>query len=51
MAWSDAICTGLQLANFWQDAGVDRAKNRIYLPLEDRERVPGVSPLRSRCVS
>ena len=43
LAWSDAICTGLQLANFWQDAGVDRAKSRIYLPREDRERF-GVSP-------
>lgn len=32
---SDAICTGLQLANFWQDISVDRAKDRIYLPLED----------------
>jgi squalene synthase HpnC len=32
---SDAICTGLQLANFWQDVGVDyRSKGRIYIPLE-----------------
>ncbi len=31
---SDAICTGLQLANFWQDIGVDREKNRIYIPLD-----------------
>lgn len=36
---SDAICTGLQLANFWQDAGIDFAKDRVYLPLEDRERL------------
>lgn len=36
---SDAICTGLQLANFWQDVGRDwREKRRIYLPKEDRER-------------
>jgi squalene synthase HpnC len=33
---SDAICTGLQLANHWQDVGRDAAeKQRIYLPLED----------------
>lgn len=30
--YSDKICTALQLANFWQDIGVDLAKNRIYLP-------------------
>lgn len=30
---SDCICTGLQLANFWQDVSVDLAKGRIYLPL------------------
>ncbi len=36
---SDAICTGLQLANFWQDVARDwRQKGRIYLPREDRER-------------
>jgi squalene synthase HpnC len=33
---SDAICTGLQLANFCQDVGIDAAKGRIYLPAEDR---------------
>ncbi len=32
---SDAICTGLQLANHWQDVSVDAQKNRIYLPQED----------------
>jgi len=32
---SDATCTALQLANFWQDVSVDYAKDRIYLPLED----------------
>ncbi|MDX2268047.1 MAG: squalene synthase HpnC [Bryobacter sp.] len=31
---SDATCTGLQLANFWQDVSVDLEKGRIYLPLE-----------------
>jgi len=35
---SDAICTGLQLANFWQDVARDRAIDRVYLPEEDRRR-------------
>jgi squalene synthase HpnC len=35
VALSDSICTGLQLANFWQDVGVDWEKGRLYLPLED----------------
>jgi squalene synthase HpnC len=35
---SDEICTGLQLANFWQDVARDYAIGRIYLPREDRER-------------
>lgn len=35
LAQSDAICTALQLINFWQDVGIDIAKGRIYLPLED----------------
>src|SRR6478735_11157129 len=35
---SDAICSALQLINFWQDAAIDWQKNRIYLPLEDLAR-------------
>jgi len=36
---SDSICTGLQLANFWQDVERDwREKGRIYIPREDRNR-------------
>ena len=31
-AWSDAICTALQLTNFWQDSEIDFARGRIYLP-------------------
>ena len=31
---SDATCTALQLANFWQDVSVDLDKGRIYLPAE-----------------
>ena len=34
-AWSDAICTALQLTNFWQDVAIDLQKDRIYLPQED----------------
>jgi squalene synthase HpnC len=34
---SDATCSALQLANFWQDVSVDYAKGRIYLPRKDRE--------------
>jgi squalene synthase HpnC len=35
---SDAICTGLQLANFWQDVARDLDIGRVYLPGEDRQR-------------
>jgi squalene synthase HpnC len=37
-ALSDATCTALQLANFWQDVSLDYQKGRIYLPLEDLKR-------------
>lgn len=37
-ALSDSICTGLQLANFWQDVAGDFDAGRVYLPREDRER-------------
>ena len=32
--FSDATCTALQLANFWQDVARDLEKGRIYIPLE-----------------
>lgn len=35
---ADALCTGLQLVNFWQDVSVDRVKPRLYIPLEDLAR-------------
>jgi len=35
---SDAICSALQLINFWQDVAIDWDKGRIYLPLEDLAR-------------
>jgi squalene synthase HpnC len=31
---SDALCTGLQLANFWQDFGRDWRAGRLYVPRE-----------------
>jgi squalene synthase HpnC len=36
---SDATCTALQLANFWQDVAVDLEKDRVYIPLEVMERL------------
>jgi len=35
---SDATCTALQLANFWQDVTVDWEKDRVYMPLDVLER-------------
>ncbi|WP_342826150.1 squalene synthase HpnC [Candidatus Lucifugimonas marina] len=35
---ADKTCTGLQLANFWQDVGVDIEIGRIYIPQEDLDR-------------
>jgi hydroxysqualene synthase len=32
---SDAVCTALQLTNFWQDVERDWRKGRLYVPLED----------------
>ncbi|MDQ6974435.1 MAG: squalene synthase HpnC [Mariprofundaceae bacterium] len=32
MQASDAICTALQLTNFWQDFSIDHPKGRCYLP-------------------
>ena len=39
---ADAICTALQLTNFWQDLSVDLPRRRCYLPLADARRF-GVS--------
>ena len=35
---SDATCSALQLANFWQDVRVDFGKDRVYLPQDDMQR-------------
>ncbi len=42
---SDAICTGLQLVNFWQDITRDRLAGRIYLPAEDMARHSVTEPM------
>jgi squalene synthase HpnC len=36
--YSDLVCSGLQLANFWQDVARDYDRGRLYLPLEDLRR-------------
>jgi squalene synthase HpnC len=41
--WSDAICTALQLTNFWQDLRIDFERRRVYIP-EDEMRAHGASP-------
>jgi squalene synthase HpnC len=38
IAWSDSVCTGLQLVEHWQDVAEDYRAGRIYLPEEDRAR-------------
>ncbi|MCX7628019.1 MAG: squalene synthase HpnC [Methylophilaceae bacterium] len=35
LAYSDAICSALQLINFWQDVAIDYQKGRIYLPQDE----------------
>ena len=34
-AWGDAICSSLQLINFWQDVAIDNRKPRIYFPQDE----------------
>jgi squalene synthase HpnC len=55
---SDATCTGLQLANFWQDVSVDLKKGRVYIPrsvmtshgYSEAELFGGVEDLRFQAV-
>lgn len=42
LAWSDAICSSLQLINFLQDVEIDWRKDRVYLPQDEMQRF-GVS--------
>jgi squalene synthase HpnC len=43
VAWSDRVCTALQLVEHWQDVAEDRRAGRIYLPMADLSRF-GVVP-------
>ena len=36
-AASDAVCTALQLTNFWQDLAIDWGRGRLYVPAEAHE--------------
>jgi squalene synthase HpnC len=49
---SDLVCSGLQLANFWQDVAIDFAKGRVYFPRRNMQRF-GVTQddLRDGCVT
>jgi squalene synthase HpnC len=38
LIYSDAICSALQLINFWQDVEIDFAKPRVYIPQQDLQR-------------
>jgi squalene synthase HpnC len=38
LAYSDAICSSLQLINFWQDVAIDYAMDRVYLPQDELAR-------------
>jgi len=38
LAYSDAICSSLQLINFLQDIAIDYRKGRIYLPQDEMAR-------------
>jgi squalene synthase HpnC len=48
---SDFVCTGLQLANFWQDVDRDLTIGRVYLPEDDRQcfGYPEIDLQRRRC--
>jgi squalene synthase HpnC len=37
LAHADAICSSLQLINFWQDVAIDYRKNRIYFPQDEMQ--------------
>lgn len=38
LEFSDSICTGLQLINFWQDIAIDWKIGRVYLPQDEMKR-------------
>lgn len=41
---SDAVCTALQLTNFWQDLAIDWPRGRLYVP-EEAWRAAGADPV------
>jgi squalene synthase HpnC len=40
--YSDFICSGLQLINFWQDSAIDLKKGRVYYPKVELKKI-GIS--------
>ncbi|MBX9905480.1 MAG: squalene synthase HpnC [Burkholderiales bacterium] len=38
LEYSNAICSSLQLINFWQDVAIDWRKDRVYFPQDDMQR-------------
>jgi hydroxysqualene synthase len=40
---SDAVCTALQLTNFWQDLAVDWPRGRLYVPAQEYQRTGAVT--------
>jgi hydroxysqualene synthase len=38
LSQSDAICSALQLINFWQDLSIDLPRHRVYVPEADQRR-------------
>lgn len=40
---SDAVCSALQLTNFWQDLSVDWTRGRLYVPAQEYQRTGAVT--------
>jgi len=38
LEYSNAICSSLQLINFWQDVAIDWRKDRVYFPQDEMQR-------------
>jgi len=51
IAYSDNICTSLQLINFWQDVAKDYAIGRIYLPLDEMAQYGVTEEQITRCIT
>jgi squalene synthase HpnC len=50
--WSDAVCTALQLTNFWQDLAIDWKRGRLYVPGELwQSNGADLADLDQRCLS